>query len=180
MIRVVNLTGIRAKHNSSPPPCASSGKQNACFSCSWREMTRGRGRRKDILGRLGTIFIDSLTEGMIRPFVLYQDIMNGSLFLVTYRFRVVVSALYLWFCFLCCVSIVDFFLCVSFLGNVVAYRDLCSFFLVVCFRFGLCVSVSCLHFFFCNFLFLLWRKTIIASWFWQIWKIFKHLRLSFF
>ena len=128
MIRVVNLTGIRAKHNSSPPPCASSGKQNACFSCSWREMTRGRGRRKDILGRLGTIFIDSLTEGMIRPFVLYQDIMNGSLFLVTCRFRVVVSVLYLWFCFLCCVSILDLFLRVSFLGNVLPYRDLCSFF----------------------------------------------------
>ena len=92
---VVNFTGIRAKHNSSPPPCGSSGKQNACFPCSRREITRGRGRRKDILGRLGTIFIDSLTEGLIRPFVLYQDIMNGSLFLVTYCFCVVVSVLYL-------------------------------------------------------------------------------------
>ena len=58
-------------------------------------MTRGRGRRKDILGRLGTIFIDSLTEGLIRPFVLYQDMMNKSLFLVTYCFCVVVSVLYL-------------------------------------------------------------------------------------
>ena len=96
---VVNFTGIRAKHNSSPPPCGSSGKQNACFPCSRREITRGRGRRKDILGRLGTIFIDSLTEGLIRPFVLYQDIMNGSLFLVTYCFCVVVSVLYLWFVF---------------------------------------------------------------------------------
>ena len=58
-------------------------------------MTRGRGRRKDILGRLGTIFIDSLTEGLIRPFVLYQDMMNKSVFLVTYCFCVVVSVLYL-------------------------------------------------------------------------------------
>ena len=41
------------------------------------------------------------------------------------------------------------FACVSFLGNVLPYRDLCSFFLVVFlfrdvgFRFGLCISVSC-------------------------------------
>lgn len=191
VIRVVNLTGmigIRAKHNSSPPPCGIFGKQNACLPCSGREMTRGRGRRKDILGRLGTIFIDSLTEGMIRPFVLYQDIMNGSLFLVTYCFQVVFSVLYLWFCFPCCVPILDLFLCVSFLGNVLPYRDLCSFFVVSVwggvFPFWL-VYFCFFVWHFLNFLFLLWspsfwRKTIVASWFWQIRKIFIHLRLTFF
>ena len=52
-----------------------------------------------------------------------------------------------------------------------------------------CVSVQGCGFsfwlvYFC-FLFLLWspsfwRKTIVASWFWQIWKIFIQLRLSIF
>ena len=41
------------------------------------------------------------------------------------------------------------FACVSFLGNVLPYRDLCSFFLVVCFCSGMWVSVLA-----CVFLFL--------------------------
>ena len=50
------------------------------------------------------------------------------------------------------------FACVSFLGKVLPYRDLCSFFLVVCFCSGMWVSVlacvfsvSCFSFFFVVF-----------------------------
>ena len=64
-------------------------------------------------------------------------------------------------CCFCFVSLILFsllcfhfrfvFACVSFLGNVLPYRDLCSFFLVVCFCSGMWVSVLA-----CVFLFLVW------------------------
>ena len=154
----MNLTGIRAKHNSSPPPCGSSGKQNACFSCSWREMTRGRGRRKDILGRLGTIFIDSLTEGMISYdtaicFVLRYNEWESILSCILFSgscFCFVSLILFSMLCFHCRFLFVCFFFrkyfavsgfMLLFSGRVFLFRD-------VGFHFGLCISVSCFAFFF--------------------------------
>lgn len=94
---------------------------------------------------------------MIRPFVLYQDIMNGSLFLVTYCFRVV-------FCFLFFVSLILFstlcfhfrfvFVCVSFFrkcfavsGFVLLFSGCVFLFVDAGVRLGFCISVSCLAFF---------------------------------
>ena len=143
-------------------------------------MTRGRGRRKDILGRLGTIFIDSLTEGMIRPFVLYQDIMNESILsYISFSaccFCFVSLILFSMLCFHCRFLFVCFFVrkCCGVSGFMLLFSGRVFPFWLVCFCFLFCI------FFFVIFCFCSGEKLLLHRGFGKFGKSLNTYGFHFF